>query len=111
MKYTVRTLPAALGDVSDILTWLSSRSAEAAQLWYAAFLQAIRKLESNAEIWGPAPEAAKLRHPIRQKLFKTRLGRPYRLLFAIVDDEVLILRVRGPGQAPLSKMDITPPSE
>ena len=35
---------------------------------------------------------------VRQVLFQTRHGRPYRILYAISGDEVRVLRVRGPGQ-------------
>lgn len=111
MKYTVRSLPAALRDVHEILTWLSAHSPAGAQRWYAAFMKSIRQLESDAEVWGTAPEAVALRRPIRQKLFKTRRGRPYRLLFAIADNEVVVLRVRGPGQPPLTRNDLRTPSE
>ena len=39
---------------------------------------------------------------VRQFLFKTRRGRTYRAVYVIMDDEVRILRVRGPGQPPLT---------
>jgi hypothetical protein len=38
--------------------------------------------------------------------FKTRHGRTYRILFLLADQEVRVLRVRGPGQRPVSKRDI-----
>ena len=43
---------------------------------------------------------------VRQALFKTRRGRIYRMLFTIVGNEVRILRVRGPGQAPVVADDV-----
>jgi hypothetical protein len=44
-----------------------------------------------------APENAEFDFELRQALFKTRHGVPYRCVFTVVDDEVRILRVRGPG--------------
>ena len=41
---------------------------------------------------------APLGYNIREVFFKTSKGNPYRLLFTVLDDEVLVLRVRGPGQ-------------
>jgi hypothetical protein len=45
-----------------------------------------------------APESAHCNYQIREVFFKTRKGNPYRVLFTILGDEVLVLRVRGPGQ-------------
>lgn len=49
-----------------------------------------------------AAEDSLTTHEVRQCLFKTRRGRTYRALYTIVEDEVRVLRVRGPGQAPLT---------
>jgi len=62
MKYSVRTSPAALNDVSQVLTWLASHSTEGAQRWYAAYLKALRQLELDADVWGRAPESTLLHH-------------------------------------------------
>ena len=35
---------------------------------------------------------------VRHMTFKTRRGRPYRLLFTLADREARVLHVRGPGQ-------------
>jgi hypothetical protein len=55
------------------------------------------------------PEAAEshpLKRDLRHKLFKTRRGRIYRIVFEPGDAEIVILRVRGPGQAPLKRRDL-----
>jgi len=44
-------------------------------------------------------------YDVREVLFKTRKGNPYRILFTIQEAEVLILRVRGPGQDDLASTD------
>ena len=51
-----------------------------------------------------APESAYIDRDIRQLIFKTRKGLPYRLLYTIDDEVVLALHIRGPGQ-PLLKAD------
>ncbi len=53
-----------------------------------------------------ASEDAEFDFELRQALSKTRYGVPYRCVFAVVEDEVRILRVRGPGQAPLKAGDL-----
>ena len=45
-----------------------------------------------------APESEHVDYEIREVLFKTRKGNPYRILFTIQGNEVLVLRVRGLGQ-------------
>ena len=47
-----------------------------------------------------------MEYDIHEVLFKTSKGNPYRLLFTIVDDEVLVLRVRGPGQDYVSENEL-----
>ncbi len=44
---------------------------------------------------------------LRQFLFKTRRGRTYRGVFAVVNHEVRIVRVRGPGQGPLTDNELS----
>ena len=61
----------------------------------------IRRLEQHASSCGPAQEHDDCEFDVRQALFKTRRGRVYRALFFIEGEDVYILRVRGPGQAPV----------
>ena len=51
--------------------------------------------------YGLAPEDEFTDAKLQQFLFKTRRGRTYRGVFVVVDNEVRILRIRGPGQPPL----------
>ncbi len=55
-------------------------------------------LEVNAASCGLAPESELFPEEIRQYFFKTRRGRPYRLLITITNSQVQLLHVRGPGQ-------------
>lgn len=56
-------------------------------------------------ICGLAPESENHRDEIRQRIFKTRRGLPYRILFVVRGDVIYLLHVRGPGQ------DIMAPDE
>ena len=55
-------------------------------------------LAFTAEQRAVALEIQSVDYEIRETLFKTRKGKPYRILFTVQGDEVLVLRVRGPGQ-------------
>jgi hypothetical protein len=74
--------------------------------WYGAFLAAARDLSDSPERHALAPESEVLDRQVRQRFFKTRRGRTYRILFVVAADEVRVLRVRGPGQPPISAKDL-----
>ena len=98
MSFEVIVLPRARRDVQQIYDWLSERSPDGAARWFNAFGKAIEALESAPESCGLAPENDFVELEIRERIFKTRRGRPYRALFAIVGQEVRVLHVRAPGQ-------------
>jgi plasmid stabilization system protein ParE len=106
MTFRVRILTRAQADADAIYEWLAERSLPGANRWYLAFTEAARLLGSDPNRHARAPEATRCREDLRQKFSKTPRGRTYRLVFLIVGDEVRILRVRGPGQAPLRKRDV-----
>jgi plasmid stabilization system protein ParE len=106
MNRTVHILERARADVDAIFNWLVGRSLQGAVSWYLAFHQAIDRIASAAESYGEAPEAHPLNRQLRQAPFKTRRGRVYRIVFEIVENDILVLRVRGPGQAPLRRQDV-----
>jgi plasmid stabilization system protein ParE len=109
MSYTVIVLPEAEEDAERIYRWLVERSPAGANRWYAEFLNAIRGLESQAEMYGLAPENEHVEEQIRQTFFKTRKGLRYRVLFAIVETKVYVLHVRGPGQRLLRPQEVRKP--
>jgi len=106
MTYVVRILGRAQADVDDVYLWLRRSSPTGAVAWYSAFLDRYTGLGENAMSCALAPEAARLGIELRQAFFKTRRGRSYRLLFVVTSGEVRVLRVRGPGQRPVSKRDL-----
>jgi len=108
MRYFVRVQPQAQADADRILDWLAPQSPAGAQRWRAAFRLAAASLSNDPTRFALAPECKKLGTEVRQRLFKTRRGGSYRLLFMIVDDEVHVVRVRGPGQRPIHRGEIEP---
>jgi plasmid stabilization system protein ParE len=103
-QFTVRILATAQRDADRIFDWIKDRSPEGALRWYDAFLAAADGLSMNPFTCGIAAESEDLDFEVRQKLFRTRRGGAYRLLFMIAGEEVHVLRVRGPGQPPLTEV-------
>jgi plasmid stabilization system protein ParE len=106
MNRTLRILARARADVEGIFIYLVRRSPQGAIAWYLAYGRAVEGIGSDPESFALAPEADRLQRAIRQALFKTRRGRLYRIVFEILEREIVILRVRGPGQAPLRRKDV-----
>jgi plasmid stabilization system protein ParE len=101
MTFQVRSLRKARQDVDCILNWLihDRKTPRGAAAWLRAYEAAAATLATSADAYGLAPEDGFVDYVVRQFLFKTRSGRVYRGLYTIVGEEMLILRVRGPGQA------------
>lgn len=103
MKYQIRPLRRARNDVDQILRWIAHerKSPQGAANWLRAYEQAAKSLANFPERYGAAEENEAVDIEIQQFFFKTRRGRVYRGIFTVAADEILILRVRGPGQPPL----------
>lgn len=101
MMFKVHELRRAQADVRSIAHWLADRSPQGARAWLRAYDEMVRRLEQQATSCGPAYENEDCDLDVRQALFKTRRGRVYRALFLIEGGDVYILRIRGPGQAPV----------
>jgi plasmid stabilization system protein ParE len=101
--------PRARIDADDIFNWLAHRSIQGAISWYLAFGRAVERIQAAPESCALAQESLLLRRELRQELFKTRRGRLYRVVFQSDKTAVTILRIRGPGPAPLRRRDV--PSE
>mgnify|MGYP001040958959 CR=1 FL=1 len=106
MTFQVHELRRAQADVRSIARWLAERSPPGARAWLRAYDEMVKRLEQQASSCGPAYERNDCEFDVRQALFKTRRGRVYRALFFIEGQEVYILRVRGPGQAPVKPDDL-----
>jgi plasmid stabilization system protein ParE len=101
MAYTVRTLPRAEFDAQQIYEWLKSKSPDGAIRWWLAFLDACDRLKLQPLSHALAPEDERSGREIRQILFKTSHGRIYRALYVVAENEVRVVRIRGPGQPDL----------
>lgn len=106
MSFRVRVLRRARQDADAIVDWIGNvrQSPQGAQSWLQAYERAAAKLRDAPHRHGFAPENEHVPIELRQFLFKTRRGRRYRGIFTIDGNEVLILRIRGPGQ-PLLQPD------
>ncbi|QDU38621.1 Plasmid stabilization system protein [Maioricimonas rarisocia] len=102
----MRILPRAERDLELIFEYIRERSASGAEHWWEAFCDAAESADRNPHQYPRAPESNSAKLPLRQFLFRTRRGRTYRAIYTIVDEEVYILRVRGPGQPPLAEDEI-----
>lgn len=106
MAFKLVLLRRAQADVDAIYDWIAKRSRSGAASWYDAFLDAADAIERDPDSCPAAPEAKRLHLDLRQRLFKTRRGRAYRMLFVIANNQVRVLRIRGHGQAPVKRRDI-----
>ena len=109
MKFKVREVRKATSDKRHIFEWLHSQSRSGAVSWLAAYDRMVTRLKSHADTCASAFECEDLDFDVRQILFKTRRGRVYRALFIIENNEVFILRVRGPGQAAIDADELQSP--
>ncbi len=109
MSRALRIGQRARTDADAIFNWLARRSIQGAISWYLAFGRALERIQAAPETCASAQESLLLQRELRQELFKTRRGRLYRIVFQIDETQVTILRIRGPGQAPLRRRDV--PSE
>ncbi len=101
--------PRARADVSSITRWIrvTRQSPDGATTWSLAFREAVRRVQVNPEIHSVVSEHELQDLGIQQISFKTRQGKRYRVIFIIENNVVQVLRVRGPGQPPLSKDEVT----
>jgi len=113
MRRFVRVLTRAQQDVAACYAYIAERSPQGAASWFNRFTETRDRLAVDAEKRVIATESAYVDYEIREVLFKTRKGKPYRLLFTILDKEVLVLRIRGPGQdyVPENEFPVSPDSD
>jgi hypothetical protein len=66
----------------------------------------VERLGMAADRLPTAQENDDVNLEVRQVLFKTKRGRAYRAVFHVEGNDVYLLRVRGPGQAPIRPDDL-----
>ena len=89
--------------------FIHQRSKQGAVSWLKAFETAKQRLESAADTFALSQANCDFDRQVREISFKTRKGRTYRVVFTIAGTEVLILRLRGPGQAAIDPDDLDSP--
>lgn len=107
-NYRIRIQPRAVADLDFIIGWIYDKSPRGAAALLAAFEKAQIGLKRSPEAYSIAPESEVLGVELRQAFFKTRKGNTYRMIVKLNPDEVQILRIRGPGQPPLTPSELNP---
>ena len=100
MTFRINVLSRANRDVNHFMSWIAHerKSPQGAVSWYQAYESALERLAYVADQQPLAPENEFADFEVRHMAFKTRRGRPYRMLFTLDDCEVRVLHVRGHGQ-------------
>ncbi len=93
MKYRVVVLSAAQKEITEAYQWLYQQSPEQADDWLSGLDNAIRSLDTFPARCPLAPESNVFNEQLRRLLYGRGRG-AYRILFAITDDTVVVLRVR-----------------
>ncbi len=106
MSYALTVLPRAEADFRVMYRYIQERSPDGAQRWREAFEKGLARLRQNALACGYAPENEESDREVRQLFFRTTSGRRYRVVYFVDNDQVFILRVRGPGQPPLASDEL-----
>lgn len=102
MAFRVRTSPQAKQDAREILSWLIAEYAgETGLRWFQGLEASILSLRSMPERCPLAPENPSVPFEMRQLLYGSKRHR-YRILFTIDGENVIILRIRRPGQQSLT---------
>jgi plasmid stabilization system protein ParE len=111
MRFRVTLTATAEAEFRTQYAWIAERTQSGAQSWALAFHAALDQLKRVAISCPKAPETQHRDEVIYQRTFKTRRGRPYRMLFLIRDDVVYILHIRGPRQNLMQADEIQVPEE
>lgn len=97
-RLTVRELPKAEADLGRILSYIAKRSPQGAADWLDAYDAAVEQISRNDWPRLFAKENDHVEEMLYQCFFRTRRGRTYRTIYIVDGSELLIVRVRGPGQ-------------
>ena len=109
MTFRVSLTAAAKRDIRHILNGISERSKSGAETWYRRWSETLTRLSEQGDTLGLAPEDEDHDETIRQIIFRTRRGLPYRALFLVRGNDLFVLRVRGPGQDLVAPADLNVP--
>jgi plasmid stabilization system protein ParE len=97
-EFEIRLTAEARQNIDAIYAWIADRSSSGAANWYRNLLAAFDSLQRDPLRSALAPEAHHFSVSLRNKSFRMKSGRVYRILYSIDGSKVQILYVRGPGQ-------------
>jgi plasmid stabilization system protein ParE len=101
MAFRVSVTPEAEQDADEILNWLKEQKAgESGLRWFEGLTTAIASLIALPQRGALALENRSFPFELRQLLYGKR--RRYRILYTIEGNTVFVLRIRRPGQQPLT---------
>jgi plasmid stabilization system protein ParE len=107
MSRRVRVTDEAENDIASATAWWAAhRSAEQAERWYLGIRKSIRSLADSAGICSAAPESKRLKRDVKHLLFGLSKRPSHRVIIAVNDDEVVVLRVRHVAQRFLTIADL-----
>jgi plasmid stabilization system protein ParE len=110
MTYRLEITRRAIADRDACFDFIFAKSPDGALRWLDAFEAAAAALLTQPYC-GEAPESDDHEETIRQKLFKTKLGSMYRLLYIVRGDVIYVIHVRGAGQDVMRSDAIELPDE
>ncbi len=93
----------AATELEAILDYIDRRSAIGVINWLDEYEKTLARIAENPEQFPVAPESHDLTLEVRNAIVRTKQGLPYRIVFAERDTDIVILSVRGPGQANMGK--------
>jgi plasmid stabilization system protein ParE len=105
MTFEAVFLRKAQHDLDLIVEYLARHSPAGARNWLTALEAAVDLLERDPHQYALAPESDAVSYIVRNIPFKTRKGRRYRLVYTVVDTQVRVLRILGPGHDLLAADD------
>ncbi len=105
MVYRVVITTDASKDLNAAAAYIRRDSPSAARRWNAQIRSTIATLSRNPERCLLAPEAEIFAEPIRHLLFGHGNRGTYRVIFVIIDNNVIVLHVRHGSMLPLSPQE------
>ncbi|MEO2032226.1 MAG: hypothetical protein ABGZ35_09080 [Planctomycetaceae bacterium] len=109
MKYRLRIVDEAYSDIRRNADWWRDHySFTEAEEWSFAILSKIRTMDQFPESHSLAYENPEVPYDLREALFGLRSRPGYRILFTVVDADVIVLGVRAAEQDWLQAEDLPP---
>lgn len=107
MSYRVNITGPAKQDIRHSVDWWSEhRSSEEADRWYLGIYDAMRSLSQMPHRFGRADEQELADEEVRQMGFGLGRRLTHRVVYAVIEDQVIVYRVRSVYQDKLGLRDL-----